>query len=73
MSEKLEEYKVAFESYIVEYCKNYNTGLYDAKDLEWFKTLANNEYEAQLESVGIDDMSYDNPELDAEECISYWE
>ena len=73
MSDKIKEYKESFISFIVEHCKNYNHGLYDAKDEEWFKTLANNEYEAQLESVGVDDFDLDNPELDAQECISYWD
>jgi len=73
MNEKLKEYEERFKSYIVDSCKNYNHGLYDEKDEEWFKTLAINEYEAMIESVVLDDFDYDNPEFDAEECMSYWD
>jgi len=70
---KKEEYKEAFISYIVEHCKNYNHGMYDSKDEERFNKLANAEYEAQLENIVEDDFDFDNPELDAKECISYWD
>ena len=70
---RLLEYKEAFKSYIVEYCKNYNRGLYDKKDLICFDNLAENEFEVQMETVDMEDFNFENPELDAEECISYWD
>jgi len=67
-----EEYKEKFIEYIVNSCKAYNHGLYSDKDEAWFNTLAEKEYEAQEEAAD-DDIEYENPELDAEECMSYWD
>jgi hypothetical protein len=67
-------YKKKFKKYIVDYCKSYNQDLYTKKDEIWFNTLASNEYLAQEENIDFDgEENYEYPELDAEECISYWE
>jgi len=68
----LENYKNKFKEYIVNYCRSYNQGHYTDKDEKWFKEVAENEVEAHIESVGLNELDYDNPESDAEECLSYW-
>jgi hypothetical protein len=73
MSKGIEEYKEKFINYIVGSCICYNHGLYDEKDEERFRTMAIAEYDAQLESIGVDDFDYDSPESDAKECMSYWD
>lgn len=71
--EDIENYKKDFKEYVVNYCKRYNHDMYTDKDEAWFNNIAENEVEAHIESVGALELDYDNPENDAEECLSYWD
>ena len=73
MDDRLKQYEKDFKEYIVESCKIYNHGMYTDSDLEWFNSLANSEFESMISECDMKDFDYDNPSVDAEECMSYWD
>lgn len=68
----IKDFEDDFKSYIIEYCKNYNHGYYDAKDIDWFEKIADEEYESLLDQNSIDDLDFECGAEEAKECISYW-
>lgn len=68
IKQDLENYKNEFIEYVINYCRRH----YTKEDEKWFKAAAESEVEAHIESVGLNNLNYDNPEDDAEECLSYW-
>jgi len=71
--EEIEKYKKTFKDTIVKHCISNNHIQPSEKDLEDFDKIAQAEYDAQLESVGLSELDFDSPEDDARECVSYWD